>query len=336
MGTTTDVRFDDRRLFERLTGDDGANLAVIGERLGLLVTAEAGEHGGLVRLAGLEHDVEVGARLLRDLYFQVRKGRPLHPADVARLLDGARKGHVQNLDRVFDDALGIRLAGRTLFPKTANQRAYIDLMRSRDIVFAIGPAGTGKTYLAMAVAVATLQSHGCKRIVLTRPAVEAGERLGFLPGDLVEKVNPYLRPLYDALFDLMDLRRAGGLMKEGLIEVAPLAFMRGRTLNDAFIILDEAQNTTVEQMKMFLTRIGQSSRAIVTGDVTQVDLPDDVPSGLVHAQSILQGVPGLGFARLERCDIVRHPLVAEIVKAYEDAEGVSPVRPRRRRSDAPA
>ncbi len=333
MGSTTDVRFDDRDLFARLIGPDAANLAVLGERLGLRVTSEPDATGGCVRLSGLEHDVDVGARLLRDLYFQVRKGRPLHPADVARVLDGARKGQVQNTDRVFDEALGIRLAGRTLFPKTANQRAYIDLMRSRDIVFAVGPAGTGKTYLAMAVAVATLQAHGCRRIVLTRPAVEAGERLGFLPGDLVEKVNPYLRPLYDALFDLMDVRRAGGLIKEGLIEVAPLAFMRGRTLNDAFVILDEAQNTTVEQMKMFLTRIGQSSRAVITGDVTQVDLPDDVPSGLVHAQAILQGVPGLGFARLERCDIVRHPLVAEIVKAYEDSEAKGPARPRRRETD---
>jgi len=334
MGTT-DVRFDNREVFDALVGEGGENLAIVGERLGLDLTLETDAAGGRVRVVGADHDVEVGARLLRDLYFQARKGRKLHPADVAKVLDKARKGHVLNLDRVFDDAMGIRLPARMLLPKTANQRAYIDLMRARDIVFAIGPAGTGKTYLAMAVAVATLQAHGCRRIVLTRPAVEAGERLGFLPGDLVEKVNPYLRPLYDALFDLMDVRRAGVLIKEGLIEVAPLAFMRGRTLNDAFVILDEAQNTTVEQMKMFLTRIGQASRAVITGDVTQVDLPDEVPSGLVHAESILQGVPGLGFARLERCDIVRHPLVQEIVRAYEEAEGHhEEPKPRRRRTDS--
>lgn len=330
MTTTTTLRFDRRELFDRLVDPEGRLLPLLQERLGLDARPEADAKGGRLLLSGQEHEVEAGARLVRELYFQLRKGRILHAPDVVMALDGLRKGHVRDVDRLFDDAMGIRLPKRTLMPKGRNQRTYIELMRSRDVVFSIGPAGTGKTYLAMAVALASLQANACRRIVLTRPAVEAGERLGFLPGDLVEKVNPYLRPLHDALYDLLDLRRATQLVKEGVIEVAPLAFMRGRTLNDAFVILDEAQNTTIEQMKMFLTRIGQQSRAVITGDVTQIDLPEDVPSGLVHAARILDDVPGIGFARLEKQDIVRHPLVAEIVHAYErEAEQGAPARERR-------
>jgi len=197
---------------------------------------------------------------------------------------------------------------------------YVDAIRQHDIVFGIGPAGTGKTYLAMAMAVAAFQERKVKRIILARPAVEAGEKLGFLPGDLAEKVNPYLRPLYDALHDMMDVGKAAQLVEQGTIEVAPLAFMRGRTLNDAFVILDEAQNTTVEQMKMFLTRLGFHSKAVVTGDVTQVDLPTGKLSGLTHARRILEGTEGIAFCGFTEVDVVRHPLVQEVIKAYDRAE----------------
>ncbi|HZA13519.1 MAG TPA: PhoH family protein, partial [Myxococcaceae bacterium] len=200
------------------------------------------------------------------------------------------------------------------------QKRYVDAIRSHDIVFGIGPAGTGKTYLAMAMAVAFLQERKVKRIILARPAVEAGEKLGFLPGDLAEKVNPYLRPLYDALNDMMDPARAAQLVEQGVIEVAPLAFMRGRTLNDAFVILDEAQNTTIEQMKMFLTRLGFHSKAVITGDITQVDLPVGKVSGLIHAQRILSGIPGINMSWFTDVDVVRHALVQAVIRAYEKSE----------------
>jgi phosphate starvation-inducible PhoH-like protein len=219
------------------------------------------------------------------------------------------------MDRVYVGS------GKTVIaPKSINQKAYIDSIRAFDIVFGIGPAGTGKTYLAMAMAVASLVKKEIKRIVLTRPAVEAGEHLGFLPGDLYEKVNPYLRPLYDALHDMMDFEDASRLLQKGVIEVAPLAFMRGRTLNDSFVILDEAQNATTEQMKMFLTRLGFSSKAVITGDVTQTDLPEGKTSGLIEAREILGGVDGIRFILFSRDDVVRHPLVQEIIDAYEKLE----------------
>jgi phosphate starvation-inducible PhoH-like protein len=209
---------------------------------------------------------------------------------------------------------------KVIFPKTPAQRRYIDAIRDYDIVFGIGPAGTGKTYLAMAMAVSALTKQEVGRIILTRPAVEAGEHLGFLPGDLYQKIHPYLRPLYDALYDMMDLDRATRLIERGSIEIAPLAYMRGRTLNDAFIILDEAQNTTAEQMKMFLTRLGFNSRVVVTGDITQVDLPKDKQSGLVHAQNILQGIKGIHVALFSDKDVIRHKLVQDIIRAYERHE----------------
>jgi phosphate starvation-inducible PhoH-like protein len=207
---------------------------------------------------------------------------------------------------------------RAIAPKSYAQKQYIEAIRKFDIVFGIGPAGTGKTYLAMAMAVSALTKGTASRIILTRPAVEAGEALGFLPGDLAEKVDPYLRPLYDALHDMMRFEKVSGLMQKGVIEVAPLAFMRGRTLNDSFIILDEAQNTTTEQMKMFLTRIGFNSKAVITGDITQIDLPVDRPSGLIDAKNILQEIAGIGFVFFSEKDVVRHRLVQEIIKAYDE------------------
>ena len=222
-----------------------------------------------------------------------------------------------DLASIFMDSVFVSNRKRSISPKGLAQKRYVDAIRSHDIVFGIGPAGTGKTYLAMAMAAAALAERRVKRLVLTRPAVEAGEKLGFLPGDLAEKINPYLRPLYDALNDMMDADKVASLMEKRVIEVAPLAFMRGRTLNDAFVILDEAQNTTPEQMKMFLTRLGFGSHAVITGDITQIDLPGGQPSGLAAVREILKDVEGLAFCYFTQVDVVRHPLVQEIVQAYE-------------------
>ena len=223
------------------------------------------------------------------------------------------------LSDVYENVLS-RGSRRAIRAKNLAQRRYVDLIRKHDVAIAIGPAGTGKTYLAMAMAVAALHSKEVSRIILTRPAVEAGERLGFLPGDLSDKVDPYMRPLYDALRDMMDIEKATRLIERGTIEVAPLAFMRGRTLNDSFVILDEAQNTTGEQMKMFLTRLGDGSQAVITGDITQIDLPSDTESGLVEAVRVLRSVRGIGFMRFEPADVVRHPLVQSIIQAYDRAK----------------
>ena len=225
------------------------------------------------------------------------------------------------MEEAFLEGMVVSRGNYTVVPKTAGQREYLRAIQTHDIVFAIGPAGTGKTFLAMAAAISALLEKQVNRIILSRPAVEAGERLGFLPGDLQEKVDPYLRPLYDALQDHLGMDRATELMSSGRVEVAPLAFMRGRTLNNAFVILDEAQNTSIEQMKMFLTRLGYSSRAVITGDVTQIDIPVKSNSGLVHAAAILDGIDGIAVCRLTRDDVVRHPLVQRIIQAYEDHEG---------------
>jgi len=225
-----------------------------------------------------------------------------------------------SLEDVFLDAVYVSAKKKVITPKSLAQKRYIDAMRKHDLVIGIGPAGTGKTYLAMAMAVASLMKQEVDRIVLTRPAVEAGEKLGFLPGDIAEKVNPYLRPLYDALHDMMEFERASRLVERGVIEVAPLAFMRGRTLNDSFVILDEAQNTSSDQMKMFLTRLGFHSKAVITGDITQVDLPENKVSGLIEVQGILKKIEGIAFVYFSDKDVVRHPLVQDIVKAYEAYE----------------
>jgi phosphate starvation-inducible PhoH-like protein len=226
-----------------------------------------------------------------------------------------------DLKKIFMDEVYISSKKKIITPKSISQKEYVERIRKCDIVFGIGPAGTGKTYLAMAMAISSLLKKEFSRLVLTRPAVEAGEHLGFLPGDLIEKVNPYLRPLYDALHDMMDFENVSRLLEQGVIEVAPLAFMRGRTLNDSFVILDEAQNVTSEQMKMFLTRLGFSSKAVITGDVTQTDLPNGKTSGLIEAREILEGIKGIQFVYFSREDVVRHPLVQEIIDAYEKEEG---------------
>jgi phosphate starvation-inducible PhoH-like protein len=259
-------------------------------------------------------------KLLKELYGMVEEGYPIYESDIDYAIRILSSDDRVKLKDIFLDTVYITSKKQPITPKGLSQKEYIDAIRKFDIVFSIGPAGTGKTYLAMAMAVSLLTKGHVNRIVLTRPAVEAGERLGFLPGDLYEKVNPYLRPLYDALHDMMRYEKASRLIEQGAIEVAPLAFMRGRTLNDSFVILDEAQNTTSEQMKMFLTRLGFSSKAVITGDITQTDLPDGKVSGLVQAQSILQNIEGIRFVLFSKKDVVRHRLVQDIIKAYEDLE----------------
>ncbi len=275
--------------------------------------------GALLTLTGQAGDVGTSQRLIEELIRVARAGTPLTAPDVARAIQMLTSDTHTPAEVMTTNIVSSR--GRTIRPKTAGQKSYVDAIDSNTITFGIGPAGTGKTYLAMAKAVSALQAKSVNRIILTRPAVEAGERLGFLPGTLNEKIDPYLRPLYDALHDMIDPDSIPKLMEAGTIEVAPLAYMRGRTLNDAFIILDEAQNTSPDQMKMFLTRLGFNSKVVVTGDVTQIDLPGSTRSGLKVVQDILEGIDDVAFCRLTSADVVRHRLVAEIIDAYERWEG---------------
>ena len=310
------LEFDDIRLANHLFGVQGAHTRLIAERTDTKIHVK----GNSLLIQGDEIGVSLARQVLEELYALLKKGYPLYPSDIDFALRILSSDNSAQLEQIFLDTVFIASRKRVITPKSLTQKQYIDAIRKYDIVIGIGPAGTGKTYLAMAMAVASLTRQEVERIVLTRPAVEAGERLGFLPGDIFEKVNPYLRPLYDALYDMMDFDKASKLMERGTIEVAPLAFMRGRTLNDAFIILDEAQNTASEQMKMFLTRLGYHSKAVITGDITQVDLPEGKQSGLIEIQTILKDIKGIEFVYFTDRDVVRHPLVQEIIKAYERAD----------------
>ena len=299
-----------------LYGDGEQTLRLIERSIGVAVHARGNE----LAVEGQGGRVALAVRVLQELYGQIERGQAVRNADVRHVIRMLSDEPDVQLNDVYENILQ-RGSRRVIRAKNLAQRRYVDTIRKHDVAIAVGPAGTGKTYLAMAMAVAALHRKEISRIILTRPAVEAGERLGFLPGDLAEKVDPYMRPLYDALRDMMDMEKAQRLIERGTIEVAPLAFMRGRTLNDSFVILDEAQNTTGEQMKMFLTRLGENSKAVITGDVTQIDLPAGTESGLVEATRVLQSVRGIGFIRFEPKDVVRHPLVQSIIQAYDRARG---------------
>jgi phosphate starvation-inducible PhoH-like protein len=310
------LHFEDMEEAKTLFGPHNDHLKAIENKLEVKVHTK----GGNVVIEGDALDVELAGRLLKELHRLLKRGYPIYVSDVdfaLRILSGDRS---INLEDIFLDTVYISSQKKIVTPKSVVQKEYIDTMRTHDMVIGIGPAGTGKTYLAMAMALSFLTKKEVQRIVLTRPAVEAGEKLGFLPGDLYEKVNPYLRPLYDALHDMLDFDHASKLMERGIIEVAPLAFMRGRTLNDSFVILDEAQNTKPEQMKMFLTRMGFGSKVVITGDITQVDLPDGKQSGLIQIQNVLKKVEGIKFIYFSEKDVIRHPLVQDIIMAYEQAE----------------
>ena len=308
----------DSSLLLRLTGPGGSNLRTLEAELGVSM----GLRGSTIHIHGPNRDVELVERVLHEL-IDALQFRELSAVEMARAARTLRAHPEMRLRALLDDVVLTTSTRRIVSPKGVTQQRYIQSIRTHDIVFGIGPAGTGKTYLAMAMAIRALQERQVKRIVLTRPAVEAGERLGFLPGDLAEKINPYLRPLYDALHDMMEPGRITALIERGTIEVAPLAFMRGRTLNDSFVVLDEAQNTTREQMKMFLTRLGFDSKTVITGDVTQVDLPGGAHSGLRHAENVLSRISGIDFVYFSHTDVVRHPLVQQIVQAYDVHESGS-------------
>lgn len=276
--------------------------------------------GNEFTLQGEEEQVTLVERIVEELASLAAQGYFIETRDIQAAIRIISQDSTARLTDIYLHSIQVSSRKSGVHPKSLVQKQYIEAMQKSDLVFAIGPAGTGKTYLAMAMAISALQNKECSRIILTRPAVEAGEKLGFLPGDMFEKVNPYLRPLYDALYDMLDIDRARKLIERGLIEIAPIAFMRGRTLNDSFIILDEAQNTTSEQMKMFLTRLGYDSQAVVTGDITQIDLPSDRRSGLKEVQHILKNVEGIRFVYFTKNDVVRHKLVQDIVEAYDLAD----------------
>jgi phosphate starvation-inducible PhoH-like protein len=313
MTESTTLQFDDARTLQALFANDLSLLKEVERELGVRVTTR----DGWLRIDGVPESVEASRALFDDLSATLRAGVPIARADFLYALGSAVEGGRENLGGLADARIQCSPQRPPVIPKTLGQRGYIRAMGAHDMVFGVGPAGTGKTYLAVAMAVSALKRGSVNRIILTRPAVEAGEALGFLPGDLREKIFPYLRPLYDALHDMLDPAEIEKLVDRGVIEIAPLAYMRGRTLNHAFVILDEAQNTTTEQMFMFLTRLGADSRAVVTGDRTQIDLPPNKRSGLIEALDVLADVPGIAFTFFDETDVIRHTLVQNIVRAYQ-------------------
>lgn len=313
---TAKIRLEDPSEAQRLFGPHDVLLKQIEQTTDAKIVTRSGE----ISIAGSQKEVETVENLFHVLIRLLQKGMELSERDIAYAIELSKTGMVDELLDLFDEQITMTYKGKPVRVKTIGQRHYVSAIKKHDIVFGIGPAGTGKTYLAVVMAVSALKNGQIKRIVLTRPAVEAGESLGFLPGDLQEKVDPYLRPLYDALYDVLGVENVHKFMERGVIEVAPLAYMRGRTLDDSFVILDEAQNTTHEQMKMFLTRLGFGSKMVITGDVTQVDLPRGKQSGLKKAESILKNVRDIRFVYMSQADVVRHRLVQQIINAYEAFE----------------
>ena len=310
------VEIHDNNTLKEIAGNLDKNIKIIEESLGVNLRIRDNE----IIVYGPDNKAIMAEKLIKNLKYIIERQRILEELDLKYAIDFIKSGKEGNLKELLDDVVCISASGKSIKPKTFGQKRYVDSMRKNDIVFGIGPAGTGKTYLAMAMAVQAFKNKEVSRIILTRPAVEAGENLGFLPGDLQEKVDPYLRPIYDALFEILGVETYLKFFEKGLIEVAPLAYMRGRTLDSAYVILDEAQNTTNEQMKMFLTRLGFGSKAIITGDITQIDLIKGKESGLKTVMKILEDVKGIEFMHLTSADIVRHPLVQRIINAYQAYE----------------
>ena len=305
----------DNNAISNIFGQFDANISKIERELDVrIVNRSEG-----IKIVGEEESCDKAERVVRALVNAVSKGETVSEQNINYMINSS-KSELDEVENIYDDFICMTINGRPVKPKTLGQKKYVDMIRNNTITFGIGPAGTGKTYLAMAMAITAFKNNDVNRIIMTRPAIEAGEKLGFLPGDLQQKVDPYLRPLYDALFEIMGADAFSRNMEKGLLEVAPLAYMRGRTLDNAFIVLDEAQNTTPEQMKMFLTRIGYGSKAVVTGDLTQIDLGDGKRSGLTDAANILKDVEDIGIITLTNKDVVRHPLVQKIINAYEKAE----------------
>lgn len=313
--TEARVMLEDIGAAAEIFGRNDEHLALIERVLGVKVVARGEE----LVILGNPEEVTLAEEVFNQLQNYYRAGNRLTLHEINYALKSVKSGVKDALSRLANDISLVTFRGKQIKPKTLGQKIYLEAIRKHDVVFAIGPAGTGKTYLAVVMAIRALRAKEVQRLVLTRPAVEAGEKLGFLPGDLQEKVDPYLRPLYDSLYDVLGMENTQKYLERNIIEIAPLAYMRGRTLDDAFIILDEAQNTTVEQMKMFLTRLGFGSKAVITGDITQIDLPRGQVPGLVHAQKILADVKGIAFHYLTGEDIVRHPLVQDIIRAYDEA-----------------
>jgi len=310
------LNFEDNNVARDLFGTEDKHLKSLERMLGIDIHVR----GNDLRIEGGHGDVETGERILNKLYGLLKRGYPILGSEIENALSLLSRDVNLDIESLLSDSIFLPAKRRAIVPRSTGQKLYIDAIRKNDIVFCIGPAGTGKTYLAVAMAVTALLRKEYKRIVLARPAVEAGEKLGFLPGDMQAKVNPYLRPIYDALYDMLEVERVEELIQSDVIEIAPIAFMRGRTLHKAFVILDEAQNCNYHQMKMCLTRLGTDSKMVITGDVTQIDLPQTVRSGLLEAQRILHHEPGLIFHELKSSDVVRHPLVQRIVEAYQRHE----------------
>lgn len=313
---TTELKIEDPNEAVALIGNSDAHLKMIETELSVSVITR----GESIIITGPEEQIPLARSVIEALLSVIRKGITISQRDVMYAVQMAQKGTLEYFHDLYDEEITKNAKGKAIRVKTLGQRHYISAIKQNDLVFGIGPAGTGKTYLAVVMAVSALKNGSVKKIILTRPAVEAGESLGFLPGDLKEKVDPYLRPLYDALHDIFGTEHTERLIERGTIEIAPLAYMRGRTLDDAFVILDEAQNTTQAQMKMFLTRLGFGSKMVITGDKSQVDLPKGARSGLIAAEDILQDVKGASFIYLEQSDVVRHPLVGRIIEAYSKKE----------------
>jgi len=307
-----DLIFENNNSLKQLCGEKNSNIKEIEK----IFDIKLHTRGNKITLQGQPQNLDNAEKFTNQIYELIKKGYNLEPGDI-ELASRIILSDKHSLEDIFLDTICVSTRKRIIAPKSLAQKHYIDAIRKNDVVFGIGPAGTGKTYLVMALAVSAFLNKQFNRIILTRPAVEAGEKLGFLPGDLSQKVDPYLRPLFDALYEMMDYDKVSRLIEKGVIEIAPLAFMRGRTLNDAFVILDEAQNTTSLQMKMFLTRLGFNSKAVITGDVTQIDLEKNAVSGLIHSENILKNIPKLDFVYFSNRDVVRHPIVKKIIEAYE-------------------